>query len=175
MKGKKVIICIVGPSGSGKTTMGRFLCEKTGYNWICSYTTRPMRDNEMDGVDHRFVDESCMPCKDAMMAYTLFGNYHYWTTFDQFDDNRPNVYIIDEKGVVEMERIIREKELDGYELLKVYVKRSNIDVDEERIKRDDDRDLLPDEIYDLIIENNETLEKFLENSIKIIRELVRNI
>ena len=171
----KVIICIVGPSGSGKTTMGRVLCETTGYNWICSYTTRPMRDNETDGVDHRFVNESDMPDKDKMMAYTLFGNYHYWTTFDQFDGNRPNVYIIDEKGVVEMERIIREKQLDGYKLLKVYVKRSNIDVDLDRAKRDYERDLLPDEIYDLIIENNGTLEKFLENSTKAIKELVRNI
>jgi Guanylate kinase len=47
------IICISGESGSGKTTIAELL-EKRGYNYIESYTTRPMRFQDEEG--HIFVN-----------------------------------------------------------------------------------------------------------------------
>ena len=67
----KIIIALVGKSGSGKTTLGILLSERLGYNWISSYTTRPKRDGETYGIEHKFVDESKMPSKDRMVAYVL--------------------------------------------------------------------------------------------------------
>ena len=171
---KKLIIAIVGPSGSGKTTLGRYVSTHLGYNWICSYTTRPMRPEEVNGIDHQFVDVSEMPDKSKMMAYTLFGKYHYWTTFEQFNE-LPNVYIIDEKGLVEMEQMIISKELHNYDILKVYVKRKNIDVDKDRINRDNERDVLPECYYDLVLENDSDLDSFLNKSAKEISEVVNLI
>lgn len=53
---KKVqTIILTGKSGSGKTTVGRILEEKYGLKKIVTYTTRPMREGEVDGVDYHFV------------------------------------------------------------------------------------------------------------------------
>ena len=48
-----IIVALVGPSGCGKTTLGKYL-KDMGFNWISSYTTRPMREGETDGVEHKF-------------------------------------------------------------------------------------------------------------------------
>lgn len=55
---KGILFLCCGPSGVGKTSLGRRLREKYG-NLVLSvsYTTRPMRDGETDGVDYHFVDE----------------------------------------------------------------------------------------------------------------------
>lgn len=55
---KHMIIALVGESGSGKSTIAKHLVEKHGFETIVSYTTRPPRDNEIDGVDYHFVDEA---------------------------------------------------------------------------------------------------------------------
>ena len=172
---KKLIIAVVGKSGSGKTTLGRYLCKHLHYNWICSYTTRDMRDGEIDGVDHKFVKESEMPDKNNMMAYTLFGGKHYWTTFDQFVDNIPNLYIVDEKGLIDMENMLYDKSIFDYDVLKVYVDRENIDVNEDRKKRDDERNILPECYYDIVLRNDSDLKTFLERSTKEIYDIVNLI
>lgn len=160
----KLIIAIVGQSGTGKTTLGRYLSEKFGYRWVSSYTTRKMRDGETDGIDHCFVDVSEMPERSEMMAYTLFGGNHYWTTIGQFGDGA-NVYVIDEKGLLEMEDIAKK---NGANILSVYVRRNNIDVDSERIARDNDRMVLDEDYYDIVLDNDADLSSFLESSSEII-------
>lgn len=52
-----MIFALIGQSSSGKSTIERRL-EQLGYSRIVSYTTRPMRSNEEDGVDYHFVDQS---------------------------------------------------------------------------------------------------------------------
>lgn len=49
------IILLVGPSGSGKTTIGKEL-ESKGIKQLVSYTTRPMREGEVDGRDYYFLE-----------------------------------------------------------------------------------------------------------------------
>jgi guanylate kinase len=53
---KPLIIC--GPDGAGKTTLIKHLQHHFGDRVIkaVSVTTRPKHDNEIDGVDHIFVD-----------------------------------------------------------------------------------------------------------------------
>jgi len=50
------MICIVGKSGSGKSELCNALTNK-GYNKVITYTTRPPRDGEVDGIDYHFVDD----------------------------------------------------------------------------------------------------------------------
>lgn len=47
-------ICLVGKSCSGKDTIAKEL-ENMGYERIVTYTTRPMRNGEVDGVEYHFV------------------------------------------------------------------------------------------------------------------------
>ena len=49
-------IVIAGPMCSGKTTLAKCL-EGKGYQRIVTYTTRPMREGEIDGIDYHFITE----------------------------------------------------------------------------------------------------------------------
>ena len=50
-----MIIVLVGKTASGKTTIANELCKHHGYKRIVTYTTRPMRENEMQDVDYHFI------------------------------------------------------------------------------------------------------------------------
>lgn len=172
MEKTKIILALVGQSGSGKTTLGLMLSQKLGYNWISSYTTRPKRETETHGIEHRFVKDSDIPSKDDMVAYALFGGYHYWTTFDQFEYDTPNVYVIDEDALIEMEKKLLEK--GGYEIVKVYVKRDNVneDVDEERKNRDVQRTKLPECYYDFVINNNGSIDESFDTLKRLVHPYI---
>ena len=93
------LITIIGPSGAGKDTVANMLSAILGYEVLCSYTTRPMREGEVDGKEHHFVNE-CNVSKSEMLAYTRYGNYEYWTKKKQVAGAA--IYVIDEKGLMEL-------------------------------------------------------------------------
>ena len=51
------MLVILGCSGSGKSTLEKYIVERTHFKKNISYTTRPMREGEIDGVDYYFVNE----------------------------------------------------------------------------------------------------------------------
>jgi guanylate kinase len=52
-----VLFVLSSPSGAGKSTIARKLLKADDYlEMSVSYTTRPMRPGEVDGVDYHFVD-----------------------------------------------------------------------------------------------------------------------
>lgn len=156
---KKRIIAIVGESGSGKTFASQYLQEKFGWNAIVSYTTRPMRKGEVNGRDHWFVKPSQVPPKSRMCAYTQFGGYEYWTEWNQFQILFDCVYVIDEKGLIDL--MAKEQTPISFQLVTIKIKRDKKDgIDEVRQARDKERIELSDEFYDYVINNNESLEAF---------------
>lgn len=53
-----IMVVLSSPSGAGKTTISRAILEKDhNIHLSISYTTRPKRQNEVDGVDYIFVTE----------------------------------------------------------------------------------------------------------------------
>ena len=153
------LITITGSSGAGKDTVARMLSEMGGYKVLCSYTTRPKREGEIDGVEHNFV-EKCDVQHDKMLAYTQYGGYEYWTTIDQVTDKA--VYVIDEDGL----RALCEKS-PSIELFKVCVSawevtRLRRGVSQERMDRDRQRNLLPLPFYDAVIFNNGSLQSLFD-------------
>jgi guanylate kinase len=90
----KTLFCIIGGSASGKDSLCNIL-EKCGYNVVKSYTTRPRRENEVD--THIFIKkEDVSKYINKFVAYTKIGDYEYFTTKKQLENN--DVYIIDPKG-----------------------------------------------------------------------------
>ena len=75
------LIVISAPSGTGKTTVVKRLLEKIP-NIIASvsFTTRPMRENEREGIDYFFVDkrkfETMVDDNQFIEHATVFGNYY---------------------------------------------------------------------------------------------------
>ncbi len=155
---KPLIICIVGASGSGKTTASMILQEQFGWTAIVSYTTRPMRKGEVNGRDHWFVKPDQVPPKSRMCAYTQFGGYEYWTEWGQFLTPFPSVYVIDEKGLIDLQS--KESTPFPFSLATIKINRDNLKgIDEKRKARDKDRVSIPDDLYDYVINNNGSIEK----------------
>lgn len=58
---KQNIIAIVGQAGSGKDTVAQLMRMTLHVPILCSYTTRPMREGEVNGREHIFVKECNIP------------------------------------------------------------------------------------------------------------------
>lgn len=91
---KLKIMCIIGGSGCGKTLASLHLKYHKDANVICSFTTRPPRETEVEGRDHHFID--IVPDRTELIAYAHFGGaYYYATKWQVFGPC--TVYVIDEK------------------------------------------------------------------------------
>ena len=65
-----LMLVLSSPSGAGKTTISRLLLPADDHiDLSVSATTRPMRPNELDGVDYHFVDQDTF---DAMVVNDEF-------------------------------------------------------------------------------------------------------
>ena len=66
-----------GPSGSGKSTLARRLLESIpGLSFSVSYTTRPRREGEKDGIDYHFVDDATFDRMAAEGAFLEWARVH---------------------------------------------------------------------------------------------------
>lgn len=158
------LITITGPSGAGKDTVARMLSDLGGYKVICSYTTRPKREGEIDGVEHHFVEKCDVP-HDNMLAYTQYGGYEYWTTIDQVTDKA--IYVIDEDGLI----TLCEK-FSNIKLFKICVSaeegtRLCRGVSQERMDRDKKRKCLPLSFFNAVIFNNDSLSDLYDEVLQV--------
>ena len=103
------VIVLMGKSCCGKDCVRREL-ERWGYNNIVSYTSRPIRENEVDGIDYNFVNRGQfekMIMTEQMIEYrtynTLFnGNpdtWYYGLRKEKLDFSNKHVVILDLDGV----------------------------------------------------------------------------
>ena len=84
------MIVLVGESASGKSTIEKILSNKYGYKKTISYTTRPPRDGEVNGVDYHFISEDEYVEKFNSKYFVETGAYNGWlygTTKNQYDEN----------------------------------------------------------------------------------------
>lgn len=73
------MIILIGESASGKSTIEKELVKK-GYKKIISYTTRPIRKNEIDGIDYHYisVDEFKNKLSNGFFAEnTIYNDWYY--------------------------------------------------------------------------------------------------
>ena len=162
------LITITGPSGAGKDTVARMLSEMGGYKVLCSYTTRPKREGEINGVEHYFVEKCNVP-RDKMLAYTQYGGYEYWVAIDQLTNK--SIYVIDEDGLKSL-----CKRFPDIELFKICVSARESTrlyrwVSQDRIDRDKQRKLLPLAFYDAVIFNNDSLSD-LRDEVQRVRYMI---
>jgi guanylate kinase len=74
-----MIIVLVGASGSGKSALEKEISSHYGYNKVISYTTRPKRENEVNGRDYHFISEKS---SQVILEQGLFAEY------DEYSQNR---------------------------------------------------------------------------------------
>ena len=97
------MIILVGESGSGKTTAEKEL-ENKGFKRIVSYTTRPMREGEVDGVHYHFVTKGFFlhAIEGGFFAEHATYNDNYYGTAkeDCVDDS---VIIVEPQGLQQLQ------------------------------------------------------------------------
>ena len=60
------MLILIGPSASGKTEVAKLLIAKYGLKKLVTYTTRPIRASETDGIDYHFLTaEQFLKLKEA--------------------------------------------------------------------------------------------------------------
>ncbi len=109
---KNLIIVISSPSGAGKTTVCKELIARN--NNIClsiSDTTRQARDNESNGIDYNFIEESEFKeriKKNSYIEYArVFGNYYgsqRKNIIDCFKKNKDALFDIDWQGAEQLKK-----------------------------------------------------------------------
>lgn len=158
------LITITGPSGVGKDTVARMLSELCGYKVLCSYTTRPKRPGEIDGVEHHFVEKCDVP-RDKMLAYTKYGGYEYWTTVEQIGET--GIYVVDEEGLKMLCRRFPWMERFSISVYASERTRLRRGVSQERINRDKELIFLPKAFFDYCVYNNGTTEALADEVLRI--------
>jgi guanylate kinase len=101
-----VLLVVSSPSGAGKTTLVRRLMQEyPRLGFSVSYTTRPPRANEIDGVDYHFVDDArfdAMVDAEQFAEWALVHGRRYGTAQQTIVDNieagRDVVFDIDYQG-----------------------------------------------------------------------------
>ena len=102
------IFYLIGKSCSGKDSLYNLMIKdpELALKPVIRYTTRPIRDGEIDGNNYHFVDEAgYRSCKDSgkiieeQVYHTVHGDWYYFTADDGNIDPARNDYIA--TGVLE--------------------------------------------------------------------------
>jgi len=97
---KKIII--VGKTAVGKTSLKNVL-RIFGFESEVSYTTRPIRFDEINGIDYHFVDINEMNrliSESKMCQYQKFNHNYYGTALSEWESKR--LFIMTPQGMMSM-------------------------------------------------------------------------
>ncbi len=93
------MLIMVGASATGKTEIAKLLINKFDFKKMITYTTRPKRENEVNGVDYHFVTVKEFKEKEQNHDFfetTLYNNNYYGTAFKDCANDK--VLIVDANG-----------------------------------------------------------------------------
>ncbi len=110
------VLVISAPSGAGKTTLcKRLLQEDRGIDFSVSFTTRPPRGGEKDGVDYRFIDRPDFERRrdrGEFVEWAEVGGHLYGTSASAVQEaaarGRDILLDIDTQGALNIRRMIPE-------------------------------------------------------------------
>ena len=177
------IFAIVGKACAGKDTIVKELAKSKNISIATSFTTRPKREGETDGIEYNFITKECFLQKILNKEVVEFTSYtvangevwYYGLTKEELERDDYILVIVNPAGVKTL------KEKYGDKIDTIYITAD----DKTRLRRYLDRDtsnnvaeccrrFLADEKdfsnidYDFIVINN-----ILEDSVKEIEEYIR--
>lgn len=97
-----MLIVLVGKSASGKTTLEKYISENFRYEKIVSHTTRPIRGDEVDGVDYHYVSEDVfneMLRNNELVEHATFNNWYYGISKKEIEDKKDAVVVVNPAGL----------------------------------------------------------------------------
>ena len=105
------VIILVGESATGKSTIEKILEEVYGYKKTVSYTTRPMRNGEVNGVDYNFISSDEFTDKfnsDFFVEVGAYNNWWYGTTEKQY--SKDTVCVLTPHGLRQIKKNLKNQE-----------------------------------------------------------------
>lgn len=111
-----LLLVVSSPSGAGKTTLSRMLQKEfPRIGFSVSYTTRPPRPTEQDGVDYHFVDNATfdrMISEERFAEWAHVHGYRYGTSLDAvrqaLDQGRDMIFDVDYQGGQQLKASFQE-------------------------------------------------------------------
>ena len=107
------VIALIGEAGSGKDTIMKEVLKKNLHlHEIVSFTTRPPRENEVNGVNYYFVDGDTFADKlvnGEMLEASCFNGWFYGTGFDSLRSDCVNIGVFNPEGIDSMMAYGKEK------------------------------------------------------------------
>ena len=93
-----MIYAFLGQTLAGKSTLVRDLVTVTGIKQIITYTTRPMRDKEREGIDYHFITS------EEMDSGKYFGRRDFYTVYRDepysYAMNKDDVFPFEDKLII---------------------------------------------------------------------------
>lgn len=173
--------CILGKTCSGKTTIVEKMIKKYGFNQIVTYTTRPKRKGEKDGITYHFLtnEEFSKRRDEGLFAEwksydTVDGVWYYGTAMeDVLSNDDKSLLIVTAAGYKDLVDVL------GYTPKSIYIYSNNQTIRKRLQKRGDKKE----EIERRIKADNEDFKGvenlvsriFYNNSDKKLDELVKEI
>ena len=100
------MIVIVGESASGKTSLvNEFVKKHPEYTKVVTYTTRPRRNEEVDGIDYHFIDDDTfikMQENNEFIEQAGYREWRYGTGSKDLHDN--SIAILTPTGLRSLKR-----------------------------------------------------------------------
>jgi guanylate kinase len=177
------VIALIGEAGSGKDTLMRKLVEANPQlNEVVSYTTRPPREGEVNGVNYHFItgeEFGELVVAGKMFEASCFNDWFYGTGVDSLKEDKLNIGVFNPEGIESLMQhsnvnltVIRVWASDKNRLIRQLNREEFPDVDEiiRRYKADrEDFDALNFPHY--IVDNN-TLEG-MQESLRLLNLVVK--
>ena len=152
----KNIFVIVGKSGSGKSTLADMVCKRLNISNVVMTTTRPKRENEVDGLDYHFTNNeefNSMIDANEFVQYTSFRDWNYGVEGRALDNcsSKDIIMVLSPKALLSLAHGISKEE---YKIIPVYISCG----DRTRLKRGLDRDSDVKELIRRFMADNEDFE-----------------
>ena len=184
-----MIVMLCGKSCVGKDSIRELLITDKGYKGLISYTTRPKRDYEIDGVDYYFINKDEMNEmleKGEILDYReykvsggeIWGYGHNYKNIDEIDDDE--VYV----GIGDLGGCKRFKEKYNDNCLIIYIEapyyqrrvRANIRNDNtleiQRRFTQDDIDFSNEKLYNIIDYSVENSDGYMGKTVDEIAKYI---
>ncbi len=172
----------MGPSASGKTEIANILISDYHMKKVVTYTTRPMRVNEVAGVSYNFVtmDEFLKMKENDEFVETTFYNNNYYGTRKK-DVSSEKIVVLDLNGLKSFQEKMPDAIFSVYldtaeetRILRMALRGDSREQIEKRIIND--RQLFDKEkiVVDHIIRNEDTsLEKLADTIYQIYTKNIK--
>jgi guanylate kinase len=188
----KKIIVLLGASATGKDTVAKHISEKYNIPMAISYTTRPMRSNETQGVEYYFISDDEMHEKfknGEVIEHTSYYiqsedvSYTYANVVEEFEKGDYVLTILNPHGLYQFNKSQYKDNLvsimlncdDRVRLVRSLNRDENVNVNEvlDRFRRDELDFIERRPKTDYEIDTNKPLEEVFNNIDKVIENILK--